>query len=168
MKKNTKYADTKASLTDMSLVQHHDDSLILRTAALIILPLQLIFSIFLLLRGHDEPGGGFIGGLVAAGAFSLYLFTFGIRALDRLFRVSPKDILALGLLLGLIATIPSIFLDQDFFTAIWFKFYLGDTLVKLSTVLVFDIGVYLTVIGTLMTMFTAMADVKVDEISSWK
>lgn len=145
-----------------SMVLRHDDSLILRTAALIILPLQLIFSIFLLLRGHDEPGGGFIGGLVASGAFSLYLFAFGIRALNRLFWVSSKDILAIGLLLGLIATLPSLVLGQSFFTALWLEFYLAGTLVKLSNVLVFDIGVYLAVIGTLMTMFTAIADAKID------
>jgi len=147
-----------------SMVHRHDDSLILRTATLIILPVQLVFSIFLLLRGHDEPGGGFIGGLVASGAFSLYLFTFGIRALNRLFWVSPKDILAIGLLLGLLATIPSLFLGQAFFTALWFEFYFAGTLVKLSTVLIFDIGVYLAVIGTLMTMFTAIAGVREDRI----
>lgn len=72
------------------------DSLILRTGALIILPLQLLFSVFLLLRGHDEPGGGFIGGLVASGAFALYLYAFGVDALSRLLKVSPKDILAVG------------------------------------------------------------------------
>ena len=146
-----------------SMVRRHDDSLILRTAALIILPLQLIFSVFLLLRGHDEPGGGFIGGLVAAGAFSLYLFTFGIKALNRLFWLSPKDILAFGLILGLLATIPPLLMGEAFFKALWFQFYLGDTLVKLSTVLLFDIGVYLTVIGTLMTMFSAMADPQMEE-----
>jgi multicomponent Na+:H+ antiporter subunit B len=157
----TKRKDILAA-RNSSMVQRHDDSLILRTAALIILPLQLVFSIFLLLRGHDEPGGGFIGGLVAAGAFSLYLFTFGIRALKRLFWVSPKDILSMGLLLGLVATVPSLFLGQAFFTALWFEFNFAGTLVKLSTVLVFDIGVYLAVIGTLMTMFTAIAGVRVD------
>jgi multicomponent Na+:H+ antiporter subunit B len=154
----------KATLAarNATMVRRHDHSLILRTAALIILPLQLMFSVFLLLRGHDEPGGGFIGGLVASGAFSLYLFTFGIKALNRLLRVSPKDILSTGLLLGLIATVPSLFLGQSFFTALWLEFYIAGTLVKLSNVLIFDIGVYLTVIGTLMMMFTAIADVKLD------
>ncbi len=144
-----------------SMVHRHDDSLILRTAAIIILPLQLVFSLFLLLRGHDEPGGGFIGGLVASGAFSLYLFTVGIRALNRLFWVSPKDIRSAGLLLGLVATVPSLLTGQAFFTALWFEFYFVGTLIKLSTVLIFDIGVYLTVIGTLMTMFTAIANPRV-------
>ena len=54
------------------------DSLIMRTAALVVLPLQLVFSVFLLLRGHDAPGGGFIGGLVASGALALYLYAFGV------------------------------------------------------------------------------------------
>lgn len=56
------------------------NTLILHTAALAIMPLQLMFSVFLLFRGHDEPGGGFIGGLVAAGAFVLYAFAFGAEA----------------------------------------------------------------------------------------
>lgn len=139
------------------------DSLILRTAALIILPLQLLFSIFLLLRGHDEPGGGFIGGLVAAGAFALYLYAFGVYALKKLLHVSPKDLLAVGLLLGLAATLPSILFGEAFFTAQWLKFSLGENLVKLSTVLVFDIGVYLTVVGTLVTMFIALAESQTED-----
>ncbi|HEY7772833.1 MAG TPA: Na+/H+ antiporter subunit B [Marinagarivorans sp.] len=139
------------------------DSLILRTATLIVLPVQLVFSLFLLLRGHDQPGGGFIGGLVASGAFALYLYAYGVYALKQLLRVSPKDLLAIGLLLGLVATIPSVLVDQAFFTAQWWEISLGDNLIKLSTVLVFDIGVYLTVIGTLVTMFTAVAEAQLEE-----
>ncbi len=70
------------------------NTLILHTAALAIMPLQLMFSVFLLLRGHDEPGGGFIGGLVAASAFVLYAFSFGAQATRKLLRVHPKDLLA--------------------------------------------------------------------------
>lgn len=145
------------------LVHAEADSLILRTAALVILPLQLVFSVFLLLRGHDEPGGGFIGGLVAAGSLALYLYAFGVHALKRLLRVSPKDLLAVGLMLGLIATVPSVFLGQPFFTAQWLELSLGDNLIKLSTVLVFDIGVYFTVIGTLVTMFIGLAESHLEE-----
>ena len=146
-----------------ALAHAEADSLILRTATLIVLPLQLVFSVFLLLRGHDEPGGGFIGGLVASGSLALYQYAFGVQALKRMVRVSPQDLLAVGLLLGLVATIPSAFLGQAFFTAQWLKISLGDNLVKLSTVLIFDIGVYLTVIGTLLTMFTALAETQMEE-----
>jgi len=148
----------KKNVRKTKLAHAEADSLILRTAALLVLPLQLVFSVFLLLRGHDEPGGGFIGGLVASGAFALYLYAFGVESLQRLLRISPKDLLAVGLLLGLIATVPSVFMGQAFFTAQWLTLYIGDTAIKLSTVLVFDIGVYLTVVGTLVTMFSALAE----------
>ena len=62
-------------------------TIILNTAARLLMPLQLLFSIFLLLRGHDEPGGGFIAGLVAAGAFTLYLFAFGVSATKEVLRM---------------------------------------------------------------------------------
>lgn len=130
--------------------------LILRSATLLILPLQLLFSLFLLLRGHNEPGGGFIGGLVAAGALSLYLIVFGAKSGKRALMLNPRDILAAGLLLALAATLPGAFTGEAFFTALWWEFSLAQTPVKLSTVLIFDIGVYLTVIGTIMTMFVAL------------
>ncbi len=72
------------------------NTLILHTAALFIMPLQLMFSVFLLFRGHDEPGGGFIGGLVAASAFVLYAFAFGAEPTRRILRAAPRDLLAAG------------------------------------------------------------------------
>lgn len=136
-----------------------DNTVILHTAALIILPMQLLLSIFLLLRGHDEPGGGFIGGLVAASAIVLYLFAHGVEATRRLMRVDPHDLLGFGLLLGVLAVIPGLLVGEAFFTALWWEFYLGpDTLVKLSTVLVFDIGVYFAVIGTILTIVVSLAE----------
>ena len=153
----------KTNIPKGKLPHANSNSLILRTAALLVLPLQLLFSIFLLLRGHDEPGGGFIGGLVAAGALALYLYASDVKALNRLLRISPKDLLAVGLLLGLLATVPSIFLGEAFFTAQWLEISLGDNLIKLSTVLIFDIGVYLTVVGTLVTMFSALAETQLEE-----
>ena len=56
------------------------NSPIFRTAARLLMPLLLLFSVFLLLRGHNEPGGGFVGGLVAAAAFALYAIAFGVQA----------------------------------------------------------------------------------------
>ena len=153
----------KPTMSKQTLAHAEADSLILRTATLVVLPLQLMFSVFLLLRGHDEPGGGFIGGLVASGSLALYLYAFGADELKRLLRVSPKDLLAVGLLLGLLTTVPSVFFGEAFFTTQWLTISLGGNLVKLSTVLVFDIGVYLTVVGTLVTMFTALAETQLEE-----
>ena len=134
-------------------------SLILQTATRFLLPLQLLFSIFLLLRGHNEPGGGFIAGLVAAGAIALYLFSFNIEETKELIRFSPHDIFGLGLFLALVAGLPPLFLDMPYFTALWwtpeFPFF-GE--IKLSTPLIFDIGVYLTVIGAVLAILLALAE----------
>jgi multicomponent Na+:H+ antiporter subunit B len=128
------------------------NTLILHTAALFIMPLQLMFSIFLLFRGHDEPGGGFIGGLVAASAFVLYAFAFGSEPTRRILRAAPRDLLAAGLLLALASTIPSFLVGQPLLTAHWWELPLpGGGYLKLSTVLVFDVGVYAAVLGTIMT-----------------
>lgn len=135
------------------------NTLILHTAALAIMPLQLMFSVFLLLRGHDEPGGGFIGGLVAASAFVLYAFAFGAESTRKLLRVSPRDILAAGLLFGLASTIPAFWTGQAMLTALWWEVPLpGEDYLKLSTVLIFDIGVYLAVLGTLMTFVISLME----------
>jgi multicomponent Na+:H+ antiporter subunit B len=134
-------------------------TLILNTAALAIVPLQLMFSIFLLLRGHDEPGGGFIGGLVAASAFVLYAFAFGAESTRKLLRVTPRDILAAGLLFALASTLPALWSGQPMLTAHWWELPLpGESYLKLSTVLIFDIGVYLTVLGTLMTFVIGLME----------
>ncbi|MEQ6888677.1 Na+/H+ antiporter subunit B [Halomonas sp. CS7] len=134
-------------------------TLILSAAARLLLPLQLLFSLFLLLRGHDEPGGGFIAGLVAAAAFALYLFAFGRRPLNRMLAVSPRDLVAMGLLLGVGSTLPAWWVGEPFFTAQWWTIPIIDF--KASTVLIFDIGVYLVVVGSVLTAITAL--VKTDQ-----
>lgn len=135
------------------------NTVILHTAALFIMPLQLMFSIFLLLRGHDEPGGGFIAGLVAASAFVLYAFSFGAESTRKLLRVAPRDLLAAGLLFGLASTIPSLLSGQPALTAHWWEVPLpGDGYLKLSTPLIFDIGVYLAVLGTIMIFVVGLME----------
>ncbi len=134
-------------------------SLILRTAARFLLPLLLLFSIFVLLRGHDEPGGGFIAGLVAAVGFALYLFAFDAARTRRIMAMNPQVMLGLGLLAATLSGVPSIFLDQAFFTAQWWPFEVpGIGEIKLSTPLVFDIGVYMVVLGSVMHIVLALAE----------
>lgn len=132
------------------------NTVILHTASLFLLPLQLLFSAFLLLRGHDEPGGGFIAGLVAAGAFVLYLFAHGVSSTKRILRVVPHDLMGVGLLFGLIAAVPALLFGEPLLTAQWGSFYLGEAEVKLSTVLLFDLGVYLVVMGSILTIVMSL------------
>ncbi|MFU8783858.1 Na+/H+ antiporter subunit B [Aliidiomarina sp.] len=134
-------------------------TLILHAAARFLVPLQLLFSVFLLLRGHNEPGGGFIAGLVAAGAFTLYLFTFGSAVTRDLMRVDPRNLIGAGLFIGMISVFPAVLQGQPFLTAQWWPVMLpGGTEIKLSTPLIFDIGVYLTVFGSVMLMMIALTE----------
>ena len=135
------------------------NTLILRTAALFLVPMQLLFSVFLLLRGHDEPGGGFIAGLVASGAVVLFLFSYGVSATRELLRVDPRDFLGVGLLIGLASIVPSLVLGQPAMTAQWWAIPLpGGDYYKFSTPLIFDVGVYLTVIGSILTMVVGLSE----------
>ncbi|MCE8004321.1 Na+/H+ antiporter subunit B [Billgrantia ethanolica] len=137
-------------------------TLILHTAARILMPLQLLFSVFLLLRGHDEPGGGFIAGLVAAGAFTLYLFAFGVSATREVLRmVDPRDLIGMGLLFGMASVFPAWFVDQPFLTAQWWTIPGIDFYA--STPLIFDIGVYLAVLGSVLAMVMTLMEVDKDE-----
>lgn len=130
-------------------------SIVLNTATRYLLPVMLLFSIFLLLRGHNEPGGGFVGGLVAAAGFALYSLASGVDAARRALQLDPHSLIGGGLLLALGSGTFSIALGQPLLTGYWATLDLpmvGE--VNLGTPLIFDIGVYLVVMGvTLMIIF---------------
>lgn len=129
-------------------------SLILSTALRYILPLMLLFSIFILLRGHSEPGGGFIGGLVAAAAFALYSFTADISEVRQALRVEPRTLIGVGLLLAVSSATLSLFFGLPFMTGLWYSEPL-PVLGKVGTPTLFDTGVYLDVVGvTLLIIFS--------------
>ncbi|MGB3542569.1 putative monovalent cation/H+ antiporter subunit A [Rubrivirga sp.] len=135
-----------------------EGSVILRTATRLLITLLLVVSLFLLWRGHNEPGGGFIGGLVASGAFALYLIAFGATATRRLLRVDPRDLMSVGLAIAVVSGLFAIAANEAFLTGQWMTLYLGDGLapLKLGTPLLFDIGVFLAVIGFVLTIVLAL------------
>lgn len=133
------------------------DSLVLRTATRYLLPLLLLFSVFVLLRGHNEPGGGFVGGLVAASAFALYALAFGVEHAQQLLSVSPRRLIGLGLLIAVLSGLVGVLVGDPFMTAQWEERPL-PVVGKLGTPLLFDIGVYLTVIGVVLTIIFALAE----------
>lgn len=132
-------------------------SLILSTAARYILPLLLLFSVFLLLRGHNEPGGGFVGGLVAAAAFALYAIAYDVATARRVLSVDPRTLIGLGLLVALGSGMVGLVTGQPFMTGLWSE-YAVPILGKVGTPLLFDIGVYLVVIGVTLTIIFALAE----------
>ncbi len=132
-------------------------SLILSAATRLILPLMLLFSVFLLLRGHDEPGGGFVGGLMAAAALALYAFATDVEQAREALRFDTVTIIGIGLLVASISGLLPIFFGQPFMTAIWTGLDV-PVIGKISTVLTFDVGVYLVVVGVTLTIMFAMAE----------
>jgi multicomponent Na+:H+ antiporter subunit B len=132
-------------------------SLILSTATRYLLPLLLLFSIFLLLRGHYEPGGGFVGGLVAAAAFALNIIAFGVTRTKEALRIDPRILIAAGLLVSAISGMFAWFQNDPYFTAVWLK-QPWPILGKVGTPLLFDIGVYFVVLGVVLKIIFVLAE----------
>jgi multicomponent Na+:H+ antiporter subunit B len=132
-------------------------SLILSTATRYLLPLLLLFSFFLLLRGHNEPGGGFVGGLVAVAAFALYAIAAGTQEARTLLRVETRTLIAVGLAVAVGSGILALFGGAPFLTGFWDDRTL-PVLGKLGTPFVFDIGVYLVVIGIGLSILYALME----------
>ncbi len=133
-------------------------TLIFRTVAPYLASLMVVFSIFVLLRGHNEPGGGFIGGLIAASAFAIYGIACGVSPVRRALYFHPMGIAGFGLMIGTIAGILSIFAGVPFMTGLWVYVPLFNDTLALSTVLLFDIGVYLVVVGAITSIALALEE----------
>ncbi|MFZ6027140.1 MAG: Na+/H+ antiporter subunit B [Chloroflexota bacterium] len=132
-------------------------SFLLPLAARYLMPLMLIFSVFLLLRGHNEIGGGFVGGLVASSAFMLYAIANTPEALRRLLPAPPLTWIGLGLLAALASGIIPMWNGAPLMTGVWLKTPL-PVIGKVGTPLLFDIGVYFLVIGVVLWMLLTLAE----------
>ena len=128
-------------------------TLVLEAAARLLFPVVLVFSVFLLLRGHNEPGGGFVGGLVAAAAFALYSIAFGVERARRAVLVRPLTLLGAGLLVALLSGLPGVQQGRPFLSALWTT---GPMAV--GTPALFDIGVFLVVAGVVLMMVFSLAE----------
>ena len=133
-------------------------SLILSTTIRLLMPLLLMFSVFLLLRGHNEPGGGFVGGLVAAAAFALYSLAHGAEAGRKMLRIEPRLLVAVGLMTALVSGMLPFITGQPFLTALWSKLPM-PIIGHAGSPLLFDAGVYLVVSGmSLLIIFSLMEE----------
>ncbi len=109
----------------------------------------LVASIWVLLRGHNAPGGGFIGGLLAVAASAAYALTFNATSALQRLPLRPAALAAIGVLLSAASGVPALWSDLPFLTHLWVELPLGIADLPLSTVMVFDFGVYLCVWGAL-------------------
>jgi multicomponent Na+:H+ antiporter subunit B len=126
------------------------NSTLFQIAARWVIPLQLALSIVLLLRGHNEPGGGFIGGLLGASAFFVQGMAYSPERARRLLHLDPNLYIALGLGVATCSGILAWCVSLPFLTGLWSDLNIPTILVgdlKIGTPLIFDIGVYLVVLG---------------------
>ena len=125
---------------------------LLATGTRTMVPTLVLFSIFLLVVGHDVPGGGFAGGLIASSALLLIYLSYGTRGLRRAFPFDTGETLGIGLALALLAGLIGLAFEGTFLTYTYATLsgpIVGD--VKISTLLLFDLGVYIIVVGLVAT-----------------
>ena len=135
-------------------------SIILTAGARLLVALLLVFSIFMLLRGHNVPGGGFIGGLIGAVGFVVYAIACGTSEAREALRLPPEKIAMAGLGIALFSGFMAFVMSDAPFTGQWL--FIGATEIEkglpLSSVLVFDIGVYLVVMGAILALVFALEE----------
>lgn len=132
-------------------------SIIFKTASAYLLPILLLFSIFILLRGHYLPGGGFVGGLIASIAYVLHSFANGLEKTKSIIKFHPGFLMPMGLSLALLSGLSPLLFDLPFMTGLW----ANDPVPVLGTIgsaLFFDVGVYLVVVGVVLTIIFTISE----------
>lgn len=124
---------------------------ILQSATKYLLPILLLFSFFLLLRGHYYPGGGFVGGLVASIAFVLHSFANGTTETMKLLKRKPLSLIPIGLAISSLSMVAPLTFDLPPMTGLWFEEPI-PVIGMIGSSLFFDLGVYLVVIGVVLTI----------------
>lgn len=132
------------------------NSTILSTGIRILIPLFIIFSLFLLFRGHNAPGGGFVAGLVASIGFALYAINYGAERARQRFKLNPIMLIASGLLIAVISGLIPLLAGETFMKGLWYDEIEIPILGKPGTPILFDIGVYLLVAGTILKIIFSL------------
>ncbi|MEK6476770.1 Na+/H+ antiporter subunit B [Catalinimonas sp. 4WD22] len=121
-------------------------TVILSKAISILLPVFIMISVYVFFRGHNQPGGGFIAALIASIGFILHMMAFGIDKTQKKYRINAFMLIGSGLLSALSAALLPLFLGQHFLEGMWVTFNI-PLIGKVGTPTLFDLGVYLLVIG---------------------
>lgn len=134
------------------------NSLILKTATKFLLALMLLFSVFILFRGHNEPGGGFISGLIAGSAFALYIMAHGPVKTRQLIRIDLHLLIGIGIGISTVSGLVSALMKKPFLTGAWTAIKIGHTKFKIGTPLFFDIGVFIVVVAVILMIIFALEE----------
>ena len=129
-------------------------SIILKTATRLLSGIVLVFAAYLLWRGHHAPGGGFIAALVAATGFALVALADGSDTVRRGLFFSPQQLIAAGMGMALGAGVLGMMGHKPFLTGLWWP----PQKALLGTPLLFDMGVFLVVLGAILTVLLALEE----------
>ena len=129
-------------------------SVIIILSARLLCPILMAMAIAFLYRGHNDPGGGFIGGLLFTAALILKILAIGAEEFEKHLWMKPKNFLMTGLIMAFAAGIMPLFVGKAFLQSLWFPTFslpiLGD--VHIGSPLLFDLGVFMVVIGFVLTV----------------
>ncbi|HVL64020.1 MAG TPA: MnhB domain-containing protein [Actinomycetota bacterium] len=127
--------------------------MILQTTTRILTPVIVVVAVYLLLRGHDAPGGGFIGGLVAGAAVVLQFLSHGVARMRGLLPMTAGTMLGTGILIACVSGLLPLFFGGEFLEgAVWKAEVPVLGTLKATLSLVFDVGVFLVVVGTVVAL----------------
>jgi len=138
--------------------------MVLESVVRVVFPSAMVLALYLLFAGHNQPGGGFVGGLVAGAAFALRYATGGLDEVRRAGRVPGRYFVGTGLFLACVTSIAPLLFGGELLESGKIKLHpplLGE--IKLSSVLAFDVGVFLVVVGLVLMMFGAFGEPAVPE-----
>jgi len=138
--------------------------MLLATISQSLLPLALLVSFYIFLRGHNLPGGGFIAGLVTAVAFILQYIAHGSHWIAERITINYRKVIAAGIGIAMFTGVGSWLFGRPFLTT-WFDYFdiplIGE--IELASALVFDVGVYITVVGSTLMILASLGQLTADE-----
>ncbi|MBN8201791.1 Na(+)/H(+) antiporter subunit B [Bacillus sp. CMF12] len=135
------------------------NDIILQTATKVVLFLIVLFSVHIFFAGHYTPGGGFVGGLLTSGAIVLLLLAFDMKTVSKILPVNYIHMIAVGLLFAIGTGAGALLFNVPFLTHAFGHVdlpVLGDT--SLHTATLFDLGVFLVVVGVTMTIIQTIGE----------
>jgi multisubunit Na+/H+ antiporter MnhB subunit len=125
----------------------------------LILPLMLLFGAYMTLKGHNAPGGGFIGGLVIAVALATYRMAYGAQALHTAVPIHPRLLIVTGLALAVVTALTPLAFGEPVLRSIVTDLHLMSTIaIHFVSAVFFDIGVLLVVIGSSLGIVTRFSE----------
>lgn len=130
--------------------------LYLRLLDRLLTPVLLILAAYLFLRGHNEPGGGFIAGLAAASAIQLQILSLGDQPVRERLGRYLHPMTGIGLLLALASALVGL-VDGGYFKSVWWTITIGEVEVDLGTPLFFDLGVFIVVFAVIVSFLLSLS-----------